>query len=149
LFHLLEAVGGRAHAHALEALGDVGRRIGDGPEAPREEVAVKEHLAPVTVGLVERLLEHFLEPADPVGVHAGVAAGGVVEGSHGAAVLELAGEAPALRARTGPETRRGALALPHLAARRSGARRLGLDTIGLERRRRDDGAPVHEAVVAV
>src|SRR5262249_57960375 len=43
----------------------------------------------------------------------------------------------------------GALALPHLAARRRGARRLDLGAIGRERRRRDDGAPVHEAVVAV
>src|SRR5207249_10940484 len=43
--HLLEPVGGGTHAHALEALRDVRRRIGDRPEAPREEIAVEEHLA--------------------------------------------------------------------------------------------------------
>src|SRR5262249_60892356 len=124
---------------------NVGRRVGEAREAAREEVAVEEHLAPVAVGLVERLFEHFLEPADPVGVHAGVAAGGVVEGSHGAAVLELAGETPALRARTDPETRRGALALPHLAAWRGRGRRVPPGAGVLETGARDDAAPVHGA----
>src|SRR5207253_5729228 len=149
LSHLPEPVGGGAHAHALEALRDVRRRIGDGPEAAREEVAVEEHLALVTVGLVQRFFEHLLEPADPMRVHARIAARSIVEGSHGPAVLELAREASAVRAGAGCEARRGALAVPHLTAGRRRASGARLDAVGLERRGRDHRAPVHEAVLAV
>src|SRR6267143_174149 len=121
-FHLPEPVGGGAHAHAFEALRDVRRRVGDGPEASREEVAVQEHLALVTVGLVERLLEHLLEPADPVRVYACVAARGVVEGPHGPAVLELARQTAAIRAGADGEAGRRPLAIPHLPAGRRRAR---------------------------
>src|SRR4030095_13734300 len=120
--------------HALEALRDVGRRVGDGPEAPREEVAVEQHLASVPVGLVQRLLEDLLEAADPVGVHARVAARGVGEGAHGAAVLELARKTAAVGRRTDLEARRGALALPHLATGRRRTRRDGLDAVSIEGR---------------
>src|SRR6185369_17591181 len=149
LSHLPEPVGGGAHAHALEALRDVRRRIGDGPEAAREEVAVEQHLALIAVGLVERLLEHLLKAADPVRVHARVTARGVVEGPHGPAVLELAGETAAVRARTGGEARRRPLAVPHLDARRRRARGARLGAVSLEGRRGDYRAPVHEAVLAV
>src|SRR5262245_53610120 len=146
---LLQAVGGGADAHALEALRDVRRRVGDGPEAAREEVAVEQHLALLTVGLVERLLEHLLKPADPVRVHARVAARGVVERLHGPAVFELARQTATVRAGAGPKTGRRALAVPHLAARRRGARGIRLHAVGLEGRGGDHRAPVHEAVIAV
>src|SRR5215467_15369638 len=142
LLHLLESVSGGADAHALEALRDVRGRVGDGPEAAREEIAVEQHFALLAIGLVECLLEHLLKPADPVRVHARVAARRVVERPHGATVLELAGETAAVRARASRKARRGALAIPHLAARRGGAGESGLHAVGLEGRGRDDRAPV-------
>src|SRR5262245_53041340 len=82
-------------------------------------------------------------------MHPRVAPRSVVEGAYGSPVLELAREAAAVVAGASRQTRRGALAIPHLAAGRSRTRRGRLDAVGLEWGRRDDGAPVHEAVVAI